>query len=112
MDGLVLFFDKKGNKIREVPYVKNEVAGIQKTYFPGSQMTHKIEYYQKGKKNGLNQEFFKNGSLKVSSYYVNDVLDGAWYENYPNGKKKKPAATITVKKPVPGHSSFLQVRRQ
>jgi len=88
LNGLVTTYDENGLKQSEVYYIDNKVAGEKKTYFPKTKITQKIEHYLAGKKNGISQEFYMDGKLKLSSFYKDDKLHGAWYENYPDGNKK------------------------
>ncbi len=45
--------------------------------------------YKNGKKNGLMQQWYRNGTLKYSGYYRNNVKVGEHKYYYPNGKLKR-----------------------
>jgi antitoxin component YwqK of YwqJK toxin-antitoxin module len=54
----------------------------------------KETHLKQNKKNGSYKEWYTNTALKLISNYINDTLDGASMEYYPDGKPKKQTAYV------------------
>jgi len=75
--------NKQFNKLNYEKYnTRLQPHGIVKTYHDYTKALFENITYKNGKKNGLYQMFYTNGSLVVNGYYKDDEFDGLWEEWY------------------------------
>lgn len=60
--------------------------GIKTVHFPKSDVVKQTVEYKNGKKNGWLKEYYRNGVLKASQYYVNRTLDDTTRIYHTDGK--------------------------
>ena len=62
--------------------------GIKTVYFPGSFIVEQTIAYKNGKRNGEFKEFYRNGTIKMQQFFVNDTLTDSSLAYYENGNLK------------------------
>ncbi|PQJ10518.1 hypothetical protein CJD36_011115 [Flavipsychrobacter stenotrophus] len=78
-------------------YYQIAVDGVN--FQDGSSNTNKIWFMAKdGKKNGLYKEWFRNGQIADSCYYLNDLQEGVETGWYDNGGKRLRCSYVGGKK--------------
>ena len=50
--------------------------------------TYFYEFYKAGKRNGKSKGWYPNGQLQYEGYYVDNLPDGTWIDNFENGQRK------------------------
>lgn len=66
-------------------------------YYPGTEIVKQTVTYKNGKKNGYLKEYFRDGSLKASQFFVNDTLNDTTIIYHEN-KQLKTLHTYRNKK--------------
>lgn len=81
--GTWIYFSSYGEKLREIDFEDDIMSGQYIEYRQGKVLWK--ETFVDGKRNGLAQYFnFKCGTLVEEGLYVNDEMNGLWY-NYNRG---------------------------
>lgn len=62
--------------------------GTKTIHFPNSEAVKQTVDYKNGKKNGYLKEYYRDGTLKASQYYVNDTLDDTTRIYHPDRRLK------------------------
>lgn len=101
--GKWVFFDKNGNKVREVEYMDGEIQGLYTEFREGRILS--IVNYKGGIKEGF-AKYYNHycGTVNAEGNYLHDKKSGLWFE-YNNGellaiesfKKGKVVKTIFSK---------------
>jgi len=73
-------------------YKHGVIIGIQRDYyFFSAKFKGKLKdefLYKEGKKDGLQKEYYPDGTLEYAIFYVNDSAEGAYKTYWPNGNLK------------------------
>lgn len=59
--------------------------GVKTVYFPESKIVQQVVEYERGKKNGIAKEFYRNGKLKNLQHFINDTLVDSSFFYHKNG---------------------------
>lgn len=71
------FFDQKGNKVSEGLVVNKEFEGEWKYYHQESKDLMSVEFYKKGKLNGVRKVFYKSKKIAEETNYVDGLKNGS-----------------------------------
>ena len=93
----VVVKDEKGNVESEINYINDTLMhGLAKYYYKNGNL--KVEtYYDSGLKNGWHRRYYEDGKIKSKISFKKGLLEGAsqWY--FPNGKVSEEANWINNK---------------
>jgi len=84
-DGVMIWWDKDGNIIKELHYNLGKLDGWEITYFPNGKIKSKV-LYKNDLKEGLYKEFFDNGQLALIVPYKHGKKEGIQREYSYSGK--------------------------
>ncbi|MFN3754643.1 toxin-antitoxin system YwqK family antitoxin [Flavobacterium sp.] len=76
-----IFYNQKGSKVSEGKVVNKEFEGEWKYYHFDSPQIMTLEFYEKGKLNGIRKVFYKSGQIAEETTYKNGVKEGM-YKSY------------------------------
>jgi antitoxin component YwqK of YwqJK toxin-antitoxin module len=91
-DSIWLNFAPSGRLSSSETYKKDILNGIKIIYYLPEDFNDKtqrkmsVSNYIEGKLNGEKIEYFESGIIKSKGTYINNVKNGVWETNHPNGK--------------------------
>ncbi|MEZ4878173.1 MAG: hypothetical protein R2805_11560 [Flavobacterium sp.] len=71
-----IFYNQKNNKVSEGKVVNKQFEGEWKYYHEDLPIIMTLEFYVKGKLNGVRKVFFKSGELAEETNYIDGVKNG------------------------------------
>jgi len=86
-EGLWRFFSEFDEAlVSEEFYIEGKKNGVAKTFFPGKGVLEVITW-KNGIREGLWEQYFDDGTIKLRCSYKNDMKEGPITVYYPNGQK-------------------------
>jgi len=82
-----IFYDGKGNKLSEGNFLNKKKEGKWVTYHKGGKNVMSEEYYVKDQINGLKKVFYPDGKVSEEINYQNGIQNGNSYMYAENGVK-------------------------
>lgn len=76
-----IFYNQRGSKVSEGKVVNKEFEGEWKYYHFDSPQIMTLEFYEKGKLNGVRKVYYKSGQIAEETTYKNGVKEGL-YKSY------------------------------
>jgi len=76
-----IFYSQKSNKVSEGKVVNKQFEGEWKYYHEDSPVIMTLEFYTKGKLNGIRKVFYLSGKIAEETSYIDGVKEGP-YKNY------------------------------
>ncbi|HPW98503.1 MAG TPA: hypothetical protein PK218_08075 [Flavobacterium sp.] len=71
-----IFYNQKNNKVSEGKVINKQFEGEWKYYHEDLPIIMTLEFYVKGKLNGVRKVFFKSGELAEETNYIDGVKNG------------------------------------
>ncbi len=79
-------FEGTNYKMQEMEWVNGYLEGTKTEWFKGGTIVRARIRFKAGKRNGISENYFKNGQPKLFAKYIDDILDSTLTAFYPNGK--------------------------
>lgn len=80
-----IFYNQKKNKVSEGKVVNKQFEGEWKYYHQDLPLIMTLEYYTKGKLNGVRKVYYKSGELAEETTYKNGIKNGVYKSYAENG---------------------------
>ncbi|MDX1627452.1 MAG: hypothetical protein R3345_02065 [Fulvivirga sp.] len=93
-NGEIIAYYQNGKISSKQNYKYEIFEGTQYFYYPNGQLQEEISFSEAGIKDGLEKEYYPDGTLKLSKEFKNDFLHGKVLEYYPNGQLKQSTAYV------------------
>lgn len=78
-------FEGTNYKMQEIEWVNGYLDGTKTEWFKGGSIVRARIRFKAGKRNGISENYYKNGLPKLFAKYIDDVLDSTLTAFYPNG---------------------------
>jgi len=96
-DSVWLYYNYYSRKVtHRVEYDKGKRNGKEQNFYPDGNVAQEI-IWENDLKNGACRQFFQNGQLRSTVVYVNDKMEGAFMTYHPNGKIEIEGAYVNDK---------------
>ncbi|CAI6149745.1 MAG: hypothetical protein SPLUMA2_SPLUMAMAG2_01616 [uncultured Sulfurimonas sp.] len=84
-DGKLTWYDKEGNKLADMFYKDGKLQGLEQSYYKNGKIKHTVIYIN-NMKEGKQEEFFDNGVLALEVIYRHNKKEGMQKEYTLSGK--------------------------